>query len=113
MSSVAWAVFHQLGPVGIVVLVLSPTVAPLLALGTGELDRGTGFDSRHVALLDDADDGAGPDGPATLADGEALADLDGDRGDQLDAHLDVVAGHDHLGPVGQPDGAGHVGGGQV
>jgi hypothetical protein len=23
-------------------------------------------------------------------------------GDQLDAHLDVVAGHDHLGPVGQP-----------
>src|SRR6185312_10501483 len=45
------------------------------------------------ALLDDADDGAGTDGPATLADGEALADLDGDRGDELDAHLDVVAGH--------------------
>src|SRR6187200_911954 len=66
-----------------------------------------------ISLLDDADDGAGTDGPATLADGEALADLDGDRGDQLDAHLDVVAGHDHLGPVGQPDGAGHVGGAQV
>src|SRR6478672_12458251 len=65
------------------------------------------------SLLDDADDGAGADGPATLADGEALADLEGDRGDQLDAHLDVVAGHDHLGPVGQPDGPGHVGGAQV
>ena len=55
------------------------------------------------------DDGAGADGPAALADGEALADLEGDRGDQLDGHLDVVAGHDHLGPVGQADGAGDVG----
>src|SRR3954468_6620094 len=64
-------------------------------------------------LLDDADDGAGADGPATLADGEALADLDGDGGDELDAHLDVVAGHDHLGPVGQADGPGHVGRAQV
>src|SRR6187200_96397 len=61
------------------------------------------------SLLLDADDGAGADGPATLADGEALADLEGDRGDQLDGHLDVVAGHDHLGPVGQPDGTGDVG----
>src|SRR5258705_4268372 len=65
------------------------------------------------SLLDDADDGAGTDGPATLADGEALADLERDRGDQLDAHLDVVAGHDHLGPLGQPDRAGHVGRAQV
>ena len=29
---------------------------------------------RHLVLLDDADDGAGADGPAALADGEALAD---------------------------------------
>src|SRR6187402_3297833 len=65
------------------------------------------------SLLLDADDGAGADGPATLADGEALADLEGDRGDQLDGHLDVVAGHDHLGPVGQPDGAGDVGRAEV
>src|SRR4029450_8059432 len=66
-----------------------------------------------ASLLDEADDGAGTDGPATLADGEALADLDGDRGDELDAHLDVVAGHDHLGPVGQPDRPGHVGRAEV
>src|SRR6185369_7352436 len=60
------------------------------------------------SLLGDAGDGAGADGPAALADREALADLEGDRGDQLDGHVDVVAGHDHLGPVGQPDGAGDV-----
>src|SRR5258706_7249202 len=65
------------------------------------------------SLLDDADDGAGADGPATLADGEALADLEGDRGDELDAHLDVVAGHDHLGPLGQADRPGDVGRAQV
>src|SRR5918997_6618228 len=61
----------------------------------------------------DAGDGAGADGPATLADGEALADLERDRGDQLDGHLDVVAGHDHLRPVGQADGARDVGRAQV
>src|SRR3954465_7025716 len=65
------------------------------------------------SLRDDRDDGAGADGPATLADGEALADLEGDRGDQLDAHLDVVAGHDHSGAVGQADRPGHVGRAQV
>src|SRR4029079_11762938 len=61
----------------------------------------------------DALDGTGTDGPATLADGEALADLETDRGDQLDAHLDVVAGHDHLRPGGQGDRAGDIGGAQV
>src|SRR3954454_21973006 len=65
------------------------------------------------SLLGDRGDGAGADGPATLADGEALADFEGDRGDQLDGHLDVVAGHDHLGPFGQADGAGDVGRPQV
>src|SRR3954470_10100323 len=60
-----------------------------------------------------ARDRAGTDGSATLADGEALADLERDRGDQLDAHLDVVAGHDHLGPGGQGDGARDVGRAQV
>ena len=46
--------------------------------------------------------GPGADGPATLADGEALADLGAMGVIEVDAHLDVVAGHDHLGPVGQP-----------
>src|SRR3954447_5416169 len=67
---------------------------------------------RH-RLLRDRRDGAGADGPATLADGEALADLEGNRGDQLDGHLDVVAGHDHLGSLGQPDRARDVGRAEV
>src|SRR3954464_13421826 len=113
MAAIPRTVLHQLEAVRIVLLVLARRVGPLLALGAGELDRGTRFDSGHVALLDDADDGAGADGPATLADGEALADLERDRGDQLDAHLDVVAGHDHLRPVGQADRPGHVGRAQV
>ena len=50
---------------------------------------------------------------AALADGEALAGLEGDGGDQLDVHLDVVAGHHHLGALGQADGAGDVGRAQV
>src|SRR3954463_16287111 len=61
----------------------------------------------------DARDRAGADGSATLADGEALADLEGDRGDELDAHLDVVAGHDHLGALGQADRARDVGRAEV
>src|SRR5436190_17215308 len=107
MPTVPGTVFHQFDPVGIVLLVLARRVGPLLALGAGELDRRSRLDSGHGSGLDGRD-GAGPDGPATLADGEALADLEGDRGDQLDAHLDVVAGHDHLGPVGQADRARHV-----
>src|SRR4051794_14150974 len=66
-----------------------------------------------IALLGDRDDGPGADGPATLADGEALAGLEGDRGDELDLHLDVVTGHDHLGPIGQPDRACDVGRAEV
>src|SRR5712692_1531820 len=100
VTTVPGTVLHQLDPVRIVLLVLARRVRPLLAFGARELDRRTRFDSGHGrSLLDDRDDRAGADGPATLADREALADLEGDRGDQLDAHLDVVAGHDHLGPL--------------
>src|SRR5215213_7062243 len=64
-------------------------------------------------LLQDLGDGAGTDGVATLADGEALAGLERDRGDQLDVHVDVVTGHDHLGPAVQADRAGDIGRAQV
>src|SRR3954447_7073413 len=66
-----------------------------------------------IWLAQDLCDRAGTDGVAALADGEALAGLERDRGDQLDVHVDVVAGHDHLGAVGQADGPGDVGGAQV
>src|SRR4051794_4654122 len=59
-------------------------------------------------LLDDLGDAAGADGAATLTDGEPEALLHGDRLDQLDRHLGVVTGHDHLGAAGQRHDAGHV-----
>src|SRR6185437_13346347 len=60
------------------------------------------------SLLDDLGDGAGADGAAALADREAQALVHGDRLDQLDLHLRVVARHDHLLALGQLDRAGHV-----
>src|SRR4051794_3018550 len=69
--------------------------------------------ARGIWLAQDLCDRAGTDGVAALADGEALAGLERDRGDQLDVHVDVVAGHDHLGAAGQADGPGDVRGAQV
>src|SRR3970040_2167214 len=66
-----------------------------------------------IRLLGDARDRAGTDGPPTLTDGEPLTGLERDRGNELDAHLDVVTGHDHLGAVGQADRAGDVRGPEV
>ncbi len=61
-----------------------------------------------IPLLGDADDDAGADGLAALADGEALLLLHRDRRDQLDIHRRVVAGHDHLRALGQRALARHV-----
>src|SRR5687767_13109260 len=63
--------------------------------------------------LDDLGDDAGADGASALADGEAQALLHGDRRDQRDLHLHVVARHDHLRALGQLDAARHVGGAEV
>ena len=109
------AVLLQLDPAGIVLLVLARGVVPRLALGAGKLDHRARVNSGHVSvsLRDDAGDRAGADGATALADREPLADFERDRGDQLDGHVDVVAGHDHLGPVGEADGARDVGRAQV
>src|SRR2546430_117497 len=61
-----------------------------------------------TTLLDDLGCHAGCDRAATFADGETHLLFDGDRGDELDLHGDVVAGHHHLGALGQLDLAGHV-----
>src|SRR5918998_1219827 len=53
--------------------------------------------ARRDVLLDDLGDATGADGAATLTDGEPQALLHGDRLDELDRHLGVVARHDHLG----------------
>src|SRR3954453_108119 len=59
-------------------------------------------------LLDDFGHHPGADGAAALANGEAQALVHGDRLDQLDVHLHVVARHDHLRALGQVGDAGHV-----
>ena len=48
--STPWAVLVELDPVRIVLLVLARRVRPLLALGAGELERGTRFDLGHVVM---------------------------------------------------------------
>src|SRR5690606_6030906 len=71
--------------------------------GPGSPDRG------RARLLDDLGDHARADRPATLADGESHAVLDGHRlVDQVDLHLHVVAGHAHLGAAKQLHRAGHI-----
>ena len=60
-------------------------------------------------LLGDLRDHSRADGATALADREPKALVHGDRLDQLDRHLDVVARHDHLGPLGEVRDPGHVG----
>src|SRR4051812_26992587 len=66
-----------------------------------------------AGLLGDLRDPSGADGAATLADRELQTVLHGDRLDELDRHLGVVARHDHLGALGEGHDAGHVGGPEV
>src|SRR5215211_7899199 len=67
----------------------------------------------RVPLLDDLADHSRADGAASLANGEAQALVHGDRLDQLDRHLDVVARHDHLDALREVGDAGHVGRAEV
>ena len=67
----------------------------------------------NYKLLVDADNNTGTDSTAAFTDSETEAVLDCDRGDQLDVHVDVVAGHAHLNAFGQGDDAGNVGGTEV
>src|SRR3954471_7871739 len=74
---------------------------------------GGGTSGRIRLLLDDLGDDARAHRAATLADGEAQALVHGDRLDEVDLHLDVVAGHDHLDALGQMGAARHVGRAEV
>ena len=64
-------------------------------------------------LLLDIDNNAGTNGTAALADSEAQTLLDGDGGDQLNIHLNIIAGHAHLYALGQGDNAGNIGGTEI
>src|SRR5687768_14899384 len=66
-----------------------------------------------MALADHLGDHAGAHRVAALADGEALSLLDGDRRDQLDVDVHVVAGHDHLDAGRELDRPGDIGRAQV
>src|SRR3954471_1997910 len=85
-----------------------PPHPPLRDAGAAEAQRG-----RIGLLLDDLGDDARADGTATLADGEPEALVHGDRLDQLDLHLHVVARHDHLDALGQVSAARDVGRAEV
>jgi len=52
-------------------------------------------------LLDNLCDDAGTNGTTTLANSETQAVFHGDRSNQINYHLDVVARHDHLGAFRQ------------
>ena len=52
------------------------------------------FQSKKLLL--DLGNNAGTNGVAALADSETQALFHGDGGDQLNVHIDVVAGHAHL-----------------
>src|SRR3954465_3788084 len=67
----------------------------------------------QLRSLGDLGDATRAHGPAALTDREAEAVLHGDRLDELDRHLGVVARHDHLGALGQRDDAGDVRGPEV
>src|SRR6185437_12836416 len=79
------------------------------------LSSGCGFSLGpwFPSLLHNLGDGAGADGAAAFADGEAQALLHRHRGDELDGEGDVVARHHHLGARGQLRHPGHVGGAHV
>src|SRR3954453_12781527 len=85
-----------------------PPHPPLRDAGAAEAQRG-----RIGLLLDDLGDDARAHGTATLADGEPEALVHGDRLDELDLHLHVVTGHDHLDALGQMGAARHVGRAEV
>ena len=54
--------------------------------------------------------GASADGPTTFTDGELGSLFHGDGVDEFDGEGDVVTRHDHVGPSGEGDGTGDVGG---
>ena len=66
-----------------------------------------------MILLDDGRNDAGTNGSTTLTDSETQTLLASDGGDQLNSHINVVAGAAHLNAFGKLDNAGNVGSSEV
>src|SRR5579863_2480121 len=69
--------------------------------------------SRFAELLQYLRHHAGTDGASALADRETESLLERDRRDELADDIDIIAGHDHLGALGERHDAGDVGRAQV
>src|SRR5258705_7637052 len=109
VATVPAAVLLHLDALAVIRPVLHRDVVPSLADLAREGHLHTLVAGHWIPLLDDLGDAAGADGAATLADGEPQALFHRDGGDELDGHLGVVAGHDHLDSLGEADAAGDVG----
>src|ERR687885_613985 len=89
---------------------------PLDVLRAGPLRPAPGSPpqtSPAASLLGDLGDHPRANRAAALANGEAQPLVHGDRLDQLDRHLNVVARHDHLGALREARDAGDVGRAEV
>src|SRR5262245_5861335 len=65
--------------------------------------------AHDATLLGDPGDDTRADGATALTDGEPQTFFNRHWHNQLDIHLDVVARHNHLHPLGQRDRSGHIG----
>src|SRR5450759_627317 len=74
----------------------------------GAASTSPAFNASYYSLFDDLGDCAGAHGSAAFANREAETLIHGDRLDQLDLHVRVVARHDHFLAVRQLDRSRHV-----
>jgi hypothetical protein len=69
--------------------------------------------ARILELLDDFGYNAGANGSSAFTDSKSESLLDGDGGDQVDFHDDVVARHTHFNAIRKLQVAGYVGGSEI
>src|SRR5262249_4665634 len=79
----------------------------------GHTENGPPYAGGPLELFGYGGDHPRADGATTLTDGEPQALVHGDRLDQLDLHLGVLARGDELAPLGQLHDAGYVGRAEV
>ena len=90
--------FRGLLPVLCRCVILSLT---LIASKSYEFPHGRNLPWPQYPLLNDLCNHSCADGPTTFTDRELQPFVHGDRRDQLDFYVDVVAGHDHFSAFGQ------------
>src|SRR5690606_13390871 len=85
----------------------------LLALNSNQAGNYADLNNQNQRLLDDLGNHAGANGTAAFANRETQTVFHGDRSDQGNNHLDVVARHHHLNAFRQLAVTGHVSGTEV